>query len=185
MNLDDKTAKLERLWGKKLGPDDVGKKRTREAYTATWIIAVLSDLRGRLVPRDLVRFLAKAASANPSTEDEALYPNRLLAPRALRDAVEPTSEAKVRETEEEISELAPIFAKFKNRKDQIAAPLDLDALEATQIDAQEVQILSRHGIVYGDAPPYEVPELYRRGLGLRHAGARLSVINLYRKARQR
>ena len=182
---DEKTRLLERLWGKKLGPDDIGKKRTREAYTATWIIAVLSDLRGRLVPRDLVRFLAKAASAIPSQEDITMYPNRLLAPRALRDAVEPTSEAKVKETEEEISELAPIFAKFKNRKDQIAAPLDAAALEATQIEPAEVQALSRHGIVYGDVPPYEVPELFRRGLGLRHAGARLSVINLYRKARQR
>ncbi len=85
-----------------MGPGNVPDRRTREAYAATSIIAVLSHLRGRLIPRDLVRFLATSASTEPSAEDVIAFSGRLLVPRALRDAVEPTSVAKVRETQEEI-----------------------------------------------------------------------------------
>lgn len=180
----EKATRLEKLWGSKLGPDDIPGKRTREAYTATWIIAVLSDLRGRLVPRDLVRFLASAASQSFEADEESTFAGRLLSPRVLKNAVEPTSNAKVRETEEEISELKPIFGKFRTRAEEIAAPLTTESLKEIGISDTELETLTRHGIVYGDAAPYEVPELYRRGLGLRHTGARRSVVNLYRKARK-
>ncbi|MBN3723934.1 MinD/ParA family ATP-binding protein [Burkholderia sp. Ac-20379] len=184
LSLSEKTGRLEPLWGRKLGPDDIPGKRTREAYTATWIIAVLSDLRGRLVPRDLVRLLANAATVTPQGDEVAMYPGRLLVPRALRSAIEPTSDAKVQETEEEISELAPTFAKFRARADQVAAPLGNEEIAEIGLDNSEVQALIRHGIVFGESAPYEVPELFRRGLGLRHTGARRSVVNLYRRARQ-
>ncbi|SFX01428.1 KGGVGR-motif variant AAA ATPase [Pseudomonas sp. NFACC36] len=180
----EKANRLEKLWGSKLGPDDIPGKRTREAYTATWIIAVLSDLRGRLVPRDLVRFLANAASQSPEDDEISTYAGRLLSPRVLKNAVEPTSNAKVKEAEEEISELKPIFGKFRTKADEIAAPLTTESLAEIGIGDAEILILTRHGIVYGDTAPYEVPELYRRGLGLRHTGARRSVVNLYRKARK-
>lgn len=184
MNASEKANRLEKLWGSKLGPDDAPGKRTREAYTATWIIAVLSDLRGRLVPRDLVRFLASAASQLPEDDEVSTYAGRLLSPRALKNAVEPTSNAKVKETEEEISELSPIFGKFRTKADEIAAPLTSESLAEIGIGESEIQTLTRHGIVYGETAPYEVPELYRRGLGLRHTGARRSVVNLYRKSRK-
>jgi MinD-like ATPase involved in chromosome partitioning or flagellar assembly len=183
--LQEKTRLLESLWGKKLGPDDIPGKRTREAYTATWIVAVLSDLRGRLVPRDLVRLLASAATAIPEGEEIAAYGTRLLVPRALKNAIEPTSEAKVSEAEEEISELKPIFAKFRLKRDEVVAPLSKDSLDEIGITSAEVDVLIRQGIVFGETSPYEVSELYRRGLGLRHIGARRSVVNLYRRARQR
>jgi hypothetical protein len=60
----EKAVRLEPLWGRKLGRDDKPGRRTAEAYTATWIIAVLSDLRGRLVPRDLIRLLRHAATVS-------------------------------------------------------------------------------------------------------------------------
>jgi len=179
----EKTAKLELLWGRKLGPDDRPSQRSREAYTATWVIAVLSDLRGRLVPRDLIRLLANAAKGSNNAGEGAEYGSRLLIPRALRAAVEPTSEGKVRETEEEISELQAVFDKFRTQRDQVTAPLDQTALDTLGITQEEIDALRRHGIVFGESPPYEVPELFRRGLGLRHAGARRSVVNLYRRAR--
>jgi MinD-like ATPase involved in chromosome partitioning or flagellar assembly len=180
-----KAGELEPLWGKKLGPDDTPGKRTREAYTATWIVAVLSDLRGRLVPRDLVRLLASAATTAPEDDEIMIYSGRLLVPRALKHAIEPTSNAKVHEAEEEISELAPIFAKFRLKKDEVVAPISKEALDLIGISNTDVDILIRHGIVFGETSPYEVSELYRRGLGLRHIGARRSVVNLYRRARQR
>lgn len=181
-----KSKSLEQLWGRKLGPDDMpGKPRIKEAYTATWIVAVLSDLQGRLVPRDLVRLLANASKTAASQEEDSIYAQRLLTPRSLREAVEPTSTDKVKETEEEIAELKAIFAKFRKKPETVVAPLDDGALKTLGLSGSDVQILKRHGIVFGEGPPYEVPELYRRGLRLRHSGARHSVVNLYRRARQR
>lgn len=180
----EKTLKLERLWGRKLGPDDKPEQRSREAYTATWVIAVLSDLRRRLVPRDLIRLLANAARVSNNADEGTEYGGRLLIPRAIRAAIEPTSEYKVKETEEEILELRAVFDKFRAKRDQVAAPLDQAALRELDISQNEIDALRRHGIVFGDVPPYEVPELFRRGLGLRHVGARRSVVNLYRRTRE-
>lgn len=181
---EEKESRLEALWGRKLGPDDEPGRRIREAYTATWIIAVLSDLRARLVPRDLIRLLSSAAKVPLTPDEKATYKNRLLIPRALKAAIEPTSEKKVKESEEEIRELEPIFAKFRLQADKLSVPLDQDSINTLGVTALEVETLKRHGIVFGDAAPYEVPELFRRGLRLRHAGARRSVVNLYRRAKQ-
>lgn len=181
----ERAAALEPLWGSKLGPDDEPGRRTREAYTATWVVAVLSDLRGRLVPRDLVRLLASAAKISPDREELELYANRLLTPRALRTAVETTSSLKVAETEEEILELKPAFDKFKSQADELSVPLTDDVIARLGLTSLEVNALVRHGIIYGEKAPYEVPELFRRGLGLKHSGARRSVVNLYNRARKR
>lgn len=181
----ERATKLEPLWGTKLGPDDKPGQRTREAYTATWIVAVLSDLRGRLVPRDLVRLLASAATVAPEGDEATLYAERLLTPRSLRTAVESTSTSKVEETEEEIGELKPAFAKFKSQADELAVPLSQEVVDQLGLTDTELKALMRHGIIFGDSPPYEVPELFRRGLGLKHAGARRSVVNLYNRARKR
>lgn len=180
----DRSAKLVPLWGTKLAPDDTPDRRSREAYTANWIIAVLSDLRGRLVPRDLVRLLAGAAATAIGEEEIAAYDTRLLIPRALREAIDPTSRAKVDETVEEIGELKSAFDKFKAQADELTVPLDENTITRLDISPPEVAALIRHGIIFGDKPPYEVPELFRRGLGLRHSGARYSVINLYKRARR-
>lgn len=182
---DDKKKRLEALWGKKLGPEDEPGKRTREAYTATWIVAVLSDLRGRLVPRDLVRLLATAAASSASDDERRTFPGRLLVPRSIRNAVEPTSEKKVLETKEEIPELKPILSKFEMKPDEVAAPLTQESLDSLGLSGDDVRVLVKHGIVFGERAPYEVPELFRRGLGLKHVGARRSVVNLYLRARQR
>lgn len=181
----DRATKLKSLWGTKLGPDDKPDKRTKEAYTATWVVAVLSDLRGRLVPRDLVRLLASAAAVVPERDEATLYAGRLLTPRSLRMAVESASTSKVAETEEEIFEVQSAFAKFKSRADELAVPLSQEVIDQLGLTKSEITALIRHGIIFGDNPPYEVPELFRRGLGLKHVGARRSVVNLYNRARKR
>ncbi|WP_156655617.1 KGGVGR-motif variant AAA ATPase [Methylobacterium platani] len=181
----ERATLLEPLWGSKLGPDDQPGRRTREAYTATWVIAVLSDLRGRLVPRDLVRLLASAAKIEPDKEELDLYTSRLLTPRSLRTAVEPTSSVKVSETEEEIAELKTAFDKFKSQADELSVPLTDGVIAQLGLTPTEVSSLVRHGIIFGEKSPYEVPELFRRGLGLKHSGARRSVVNLYNRARKR
>lgn len=180
----ERAAALQPFWGTKLGPDDRPGRRTREAYTATWVVAVLSDLRGRLVPRDLVRLLASAAGVQPDSEELKLYEQRLLVPRALRAAVDVTSSAKVNETVEEIGELRAPFDKFKSQADELSVPLTDDVIKVLNLTDSEVSALIRHGIIFGDKSPYEVPELFRRGLGLKHSGARRSVVDLYNRARK-
>jgi hypothetical protein len=149
------------------------------------VIAALSDLQGRLVARDLVRFLQNAAESTTQADDRASYGSRLLFPGALKAAIGPTSKQKVYETEEEISELAPVFAKFRAKNNSIKAPLDDEAVQQIGLSTEDIDLLKLHGIVLGDAAPYEVPELFRMGLGLRHAGARHSVLGTKRRARQR
>lgn len=182
---DEKKERLKVLWGRKLGPDDQPGKRTKEAYTAAWVVAVLSDLRGKLVPRDLVRLLATGAAIEPSDDERASFPTRLLIPRSIRGAVESTSEKKVAETKEEIPELKTIFEKFQSRADEIAVPLTENALKILGITSEEVRTLSRHGVVFEEGKLLEVPELFRRGLRLKNGGARRSVVNLHWRAKQR
>jgi hypothetical protein len=88
-------------------------------------------------------------------------------------------------TQEEIAELGPVFDKFRRQPDRVVAPLDANAIEVLGLTQGDISLLQRHGILFGDAPPYEVPELFRMGLNLKHSGARHSVINLRRRARQR
>lgn len=65
------------------------------------------------------------------------------------------------------------------------APIDQEAVAEIGLTSDDIDLLRLHGIILGDAPPYEVPELFRMGLGLRHAGARHSVLGTKRRARQR
>jgi cellulose biosynthesis protein BcsQ len=182
----EKERLLMALWGRKLGPEEQpGQRRVQEAYTAGWVIAALSDLQGRLVARDLVRFLQNAAESTTQSDDRSSYGTRLLFPGALKSAIGPTSKQKVDETEEEISELSPVFAKFRAKNNSVKAPIDHDAVAEIGLTPEDIELLQIHGIILGDAPPYEVPELFRMGLGLRHAGARHSVLGTKRRARQR
>lgn len=182
----EKERLLMALWGRKLGPEEQpGQRRVQEAYTAGWVIAALSDLQGRLVARDLVRFLQNAAESTTQADDRSAYGSRLLFPGALKSAIGPTSKQKVDETEEEISELGPVFAKFRAKNNSVKAPIDYDSVEEIGLTPEDIELLQVHGIILGDAPPYEVPELFRMGLGLRHAGARHSVLGTKRRARQR
>lgn len=176
---------LEQLWGRKLGPDDRDGRRTQEAYTANWVLAVLSDLRGRLTARDLVRLIKEACSVAVTSQDEGLYPTRLLSPSALRRAVGPTSAEKVKEIQEEVPELQPIFAKIKQSSNVIKAPISQEKVQEMNISEDDLRLLQTHGVILDESPPYEVPELFRIGLGLTHGGARRNVIGILRRAKER
>ena len=96
--------KLELLWGKKLGLDN-----SKEAKSANWIFAALTDFNGRLQARDIVRFLYHAANITVEKKEEIQFTKwsntRLLPPQAIRRALKPCSEEKVDESKEEY----PIF----------------------------------------------------------------------------
>lgn len=172
--------RLERLWGKKLGRDDAA-----EAYSARWVYAALSDLRGRLQARDAVRFLGSAAR-QAGAKRLAAWSDRVLPPSAIRGALLPTSQKKV---EEAIKEYPPL----KEWVDKLA---DIDSskkkipfvAEDLGLDGRLRQNLQEIGVIYEDieksaADRLYVPEIYRHGLSLGSgAGARPRVQALLQRA---
>jgi MinD-like ATPase involved in chromosome partitioning or flagellar assembly len=171
----EREGDLRRVWGLKLGSDS-----GKEARSTEWVVAVLTDLTGRLTARDLVRFIHQAALSSKSQAVEG----RLLTANAMRKAVEYTSYKKVDEYPKEVRELLPIFGKLKSISD-LATPFDRIEAASKGIESQELDILEKYGVAYADEGSFEVPELFRIGLNMKRKGARPNIISLTRKARER
>lgn len=168
-------ADLQQIWGMKLGSDS-----SREARSTEWVLAVLTDLTGRLTARDLVRFMHTAALS----AREHVVNDRLLSPNSMRKAVEYTSKQKVDEYPKEVRELLPIFDKLKSLQ-SLTTPFDRAEAAANGIEAKELDILEKYGVAYAEDGSFEVPELFRIGLNMKRKGARPNIISLTRKARER
>lgn len=171
----EREADLRSVWGLKLGTD-----AGNEARSTEWVIAVLTDLTGRLTARDLVRFINQAAIAS---KDQTAT-DRLLTANAMRKAVDYTSKQKVDEYPKEVRELFPIFQKLRGISD-LATPFDRAEAAAKGIDLLELNLLEKYGVAYSDEGSFEVPELFRIGLNMKRKGARPNIISLTRKARER
>lgn len=176
----DEEARAEALiplWGWKLGADD-----SKEARTLEWVTSSLSNFRAILQARDLVRFIAIAAEK--SSERDSFSDDRVLTPKAVRDAIEPCSEQRVKETGEENYKLLSIFAKVKGMSydDRELPWSSRNALR--RLDDAELNALVEFGVFFRDGDEYFVPEIYRSGLRLRYpGGARRRVVTLMRRAR--
>ncbi len=184
---DDLSGRLERLWGLKLGSDN-----SKEAYTVNWVFAALTDFKGRLQARDIVRFLLHAADIafqNPKdVAFEKWASSRLLPPQAVRRALEPCSLEKVKEAKEEY----PEFKKWIDKITSSYAPSDRRipfTLEQFDMDQATVRILEDMGVIYEDrgkddeSPRFYMPEIFRAGLDFSlDKGARPRVLVLKRKA---
>ena len=164
---DDLKEKLQRFWGEKMG----GKK---EAFTDRWIIAALSDLKGRFQARDIIRFLSKA------TEDSTNFP---LNPTAMRGAIEFCAGKKVNELQQEINGLKRIFDRFKRQpKDQKIIPIDKSKL---RLSLSEETFLADQGILIEDEKDNKLymPEIIWKGLGFRSSRpGRIGTMRLQRLA---
>lgn len=157
------------LWGRKLGTE-----RSREARSAEWVIAALSDFKGQIQARDLVRFLRYSAegSIQSSTAD------RVLNPTAIRNAIKPCSEKKIEEAVQEIPQLKAIFSKLLEVSD---LRIPFDAVEAN-LSTEDIRFLQNVGVVAELDGKYYVPEIFRFGLGLRLSeGARPKVLSFARR----
>lgn len=179
-------SNLEQLWGKKLGQDT-----SREAYTANWIHAALTDFKGRLQARDIVRLLYHAANITLEETEEIQFgrwsTSRLLPPQAIRRAIEPCSAAKVKEVGEEYPQFKMwVKTELKGYKpSEKCVPFSLDT---RPIDPSTIRMLEDIGVIYedrgkGGISRYYMPEIYRSGLGFTlEKGARPRVLVLKRKA---
>ncbi|QIA26690.1 hypothetical protein DYI95_003375 [Thermaerobacter sp. PB12/4term] len=166
---------LRPVWGYRLG-----RLTSREAITANWVIAALSDLNGRLQPRDVVRFFQFAARrAQEVTDYDTLYTDRLLPPAAVRYAVRPCSLKKVEEVQEEAKWVKGIIEKFRGQPDR-RIPFRPEDFELT---GEEVRLMKELGMVLEDEDKLYMPEIYRHGLGFRlDRGARPRVLTLMKRA---
>lgn len=159
------------VWGYKMGGPE-----SREAVTARWVLAALSDFRGRLQARDVVRFFRHAAQRAQQLQDA----DRLLQPAAVRGAIVPCSEEKVAEVQQEIPWLGEIFNRFRKAPDRRRIPFQAADFE---LKPEDVRLLSEVGIVLEQEGALYMPEIFRLGLGFRlESGARPRVLTLMKRA---
>lgn len=162
LTIPDLLDALMALWGKKLGRPD-----SKEARSALWVFGVLCDLKGQIQARDLVRFLRFAAEIQKGKAVTA-WPDRVLAPESIRQAIQKCSNEKVQEAVKEIS----VLGAWKDRLDAMnpserKVPFDPTALA---LDQDTLRSLSDLGIIYEDTDQkdsverFYLPEIYRQGL---------------------
>ncbi|WP_414623678.1 KGGVGR-motif variant AAA ATPase [Calothrix sp. CCY 0018] len=176
--------KLEKLWGKRLGSD-----KSKEAYTASWVYAALTDFNGRLQARDIVRLLYHAANITVDRFQEVQFAkwstSRLLPPQAIRRALQPCSKAKVDEAKEEYV----LFKRWVEETLQLHPPaqrrIPFD-VQQFNMEPQTVRTLEEMGVIYEDkekedSARFYMPEIFREGLDFSAKGARPRVLALKRK----
>lgn len=173
---EQRSQALVELWGWKMGPST-----SREARSLEWTMSSLSDFNRSIKARDLVRFLAESASR--STPNDVYHDERLLSPRAMRDAIGPCSKERVFETGEENVDLKRIFRKIEDLVgDQRELPWSYERAHEL-IGSEDVRVLEDNGILFRSGDEFFVPELYRSGLNLFYSGgARRKVVTLMRQA---
>ncbi|MDF5716257.1 MAG: ParA family protein [Rhizonema sp. NSF051] len=183
LNQEEIIERLKKLWGEKLGG-------VKDAYTHNWVFAAITDFKGRLQARDIVRFLYHAAKITVDSSKEVQFDkwstSRLLPPAAIRRALEPCSKGKVTEVEEEY----PDFKEWVRKVSEY--PLNVKqvpfSIESLSMDSSTVRMLEDMGVIYEDKDRDEVarfymPEIFRAGLEFSLAArARPRVLVLRRKA---
>ncbi|MBF0182460.1 MAG: ParA family protein [Magnetococcales bacterium] len=179
----ERLTRLKPLWGYKLGGDE-----SNEAVANNWVLSVLSDLRGRIQARDVVRFLSVAARESVGNTKS---PDRILAPAAMRGAIPECSRKKVDEIGEENIPLKEVFGKIKGSDSAqsqgiLMSPCRFEELASRGIGKEQIELLEENGIVFFNESEkiYHFPEIFRQGLNVERAvGARPKVVSLIRQAR--
>ncbi|MDV7340850.1 AAA family ATPase [Terasakiella sp. A23] len=164
------------LWGTKLGS-----KTSKEAFSAEWVLAFLSDLKIRLLARDFMRFLHYSAAESNNKEG---YRDRVLHPTAIKRSIEKIGKVKVEELSQENRKLGNIFKKLKN-SDDFTIPANEDEVK-DKLTPDEVRLLENEGVVLQVDDLLQMPEIFRLGLNLtRKKGHRPNSIGLIRRVRSR
>ena len=176
MDEEQRSQALVELWGWKMGPDT-----SREARSLEWTMSSLSDFNRSIKARDLVRFLAESASR--SSPSDVYHDQRLLSPRAMREAIGPCSQERVSETGEENVDLQRIFRKIEGLGgSQRELPWSYERAHEL-IGSDDVRVLEDNGVLFRYEDEFFVPELYRSGLNLFYSGgARRKVVTIMRQA---
>lgn len=169
LHIDELKGELEHLWGKKMGNE-----KSKEAHSARWVYAALSDLKGNVQARDLVRFL-KIASEEESKRTGQTWTDRVLAPESMRKAIPRCSNEKVKEAVTEITQLKKwVDVMAQNHIRNLKVPFS--AAQAA-LDTSQLEALQELGVIYEDLDGdlgqdrLFLPEIYRSGLGIETSSA--------------
>jgi MinD-like ATPase involved in chromosome partitioning or flagellar assembly len=176
MSEEELTEALVPLWGKRLGSE-----RSREAGSARFAIAAISDLRGQIQARDLVRLLHLAAKE--SVNGDSRWQDRILIPTAIKGALSECSRNKIDEIEIENTALKDVFTKLRSLpQEKRKIPFTRDEME---ISVEEMKILEDNCVVIRENDYYYMPEIFRLGLEFSlTAAGRPKVIALARRPGQ-
>lgn len=172
MSYDDLKAKLEPFWGEKMGG-------TKAAFTDRWVIAALSDLKGRFQARDIIRLLCEA------TKKSSTFPP--LSPSAMREAIEICSEEKVKELQQETPGLELIFNKLRELTQRLKI-IPVETTSELHLSDQEKHFLMDQGILIEDTEDNKLymPEIIWKGLGFQSSKrGRIGTLRLQRLAAAR
>lgn len=176
--------------GRKLAGDFMG-SGSKKGYTHLWIMNHSRDGLGRFLPRvtlNLVRFAAEGALARGPMGRE----DRLLHPSELEAAQEPTGAQRLNELKEVARE---VVNRLELLRDATVPLLEQDAIARLGNPAdpggdgrEGGQILRRLldlGVLTRRLPPrkgdpqrIDVPDLFRKALGIRRRGGPLQIHNL-------
>ncbi|MFJ2147902.1 ParA family protein [Streptomyces microflavus] len=149
---------LVQMWGQKLGSD-----RSREARSEEWFLAALSDFNLQIQARDIVYFLAEAASDSASDEKAGRWSDRLLTPSAMRRALPQSSREKISAMELENVPVRTVFRHLQALPEEIRkVPFTLESVELNPVQAR---LLEANGVLFREDDQYWIPEIYRYGLG--------------------
>ena len=148
---------LNKIWGKKMGADD-----SKTAGTIKWVLASLSDFKGQLQARDIVRFLKFAS--REKDDGKTQYFDRLLSPEIMKKAIKSCSEKKLKEVETEINQLKQSFQILKEiPNSQKQVPLPEEVLD--KLTNEDRKTLERYGYLTEAEGEYYIPESIRYALG--------------------
>lgn len=146
---------LIRLWGQKLGKVD-----SREARSEEWVLAALSDFNLQIQARDIVSFLSVAAE---NSVPDTRWNDRLLTPKAIRDALPKCSSDKVAALGEENHPVGALFDRLTRLPPDVRKiPF---TLEAVGLQPNDARLLEANGVLFREDDQYWIPEIYRYGLG--------------------
>ncbi|NEQ88687.1 MAG: ParA family protein, partial [Moorea sp. SIO2I5] len=177
MNEAELTEALTPLWGQKLGSD-----RSRQARSAQFVIAALSDYNGQIQSRDVVRLLNIAAAKSISIDDKNYWQDRVLVPKAIRDSLADCSKEKIEEIKLENEPLRTVFNKLRELpKVQKKSPFQLESIS---LSAEDISLLKQNGVIIADGDDYYISEIFRLGLGFSQNVGRPKIMALARRAGQ-
>lgn len=137
------------------------------ARTDTWKYAV------RAICQDVINELDNLDYAGMNM----VYPDRLIMPLEIRNAILPCSEDKLEEIKSEMKNIYEILQKFMDMdSEKKTLPMTLDKIELT---GEQISRLEGQGFLKISDKKYYLPEIIRLALGFRYEkGARPKVLSL-------